>query len=87
MTGWVREHEDLHESGGRLAGRAMPPMSEQVVCSAKGCRAAAVYAVVWNNPKIHTPEREKVWMACEEHRWSLADFLEVRGFLRRVDRL
>lgn len=62
-------------------------MSEPLVCSAKGCRATAVYAVVWNNPKIHTPEREKIWMACEEHRQSLADFLEVRGFLRRVDRL
>ncbi|MET8337433.1 hypothetical protein ABZV14_02905 [Streptosporangium canum] len=68
-------------------------MSEQVeqvepaVCSAKGCRAAASYAVIWNNPRIHPPEREKVWTACEEHRQSLADFLDVRGFLRRVERL
>ncbi|SNR93056.1 hypothetical protein [Streptosporangium subroseum] len=62
-------------------------MSEPVVCSAKGCQATAVYAVVWNNPKIHTPEREKIWTACEEHRRSLSDFLDVRGFLRRVDRL
>jgi hypothetical protein len=62
-------------------------MSEPVVCSAKGCQATASYAVVWNNPKIHTPEREKIWTACEEHRQSLSDFLDVRGFLRRVDRL
>jgi hypothetical protein len=62
-------------------------MSEPVVCSAKGCRATAVYAVVWNNPKIHTSEREKVWTACEEHRRSLSEFLDARGFLRRVDRL
>ncbi|MFI6883480.1 hypothetical protein [Streptosporangium canum] len=65
-------------------------MSEQVepaICSAKGCRAAASYAVIWNNPRIHAPEREKVWAACEEHRQSLADFLDVRGFLRRVERL
>ncbi|MEV6867221.1 hypothetical protein AB0M44_40295 [Streptosporangium subroseum] len=62
-------------------------MSEPVICSAKGCQATAVYAVVWNNPKIHTPEREKIWTACEEHRRSLSDFLDVRGFLRRVDRL
>jgi hypothetical protein len=34
----------------------------------KGCRAAASYAVVWNNPKIHPPGREKTWVACEEHR-------------------
>lgn len=60
---------------------------EPAICSAKGCRAAASYAVIWNNPRIHTPEREKVWVACEEHRQSLADFLDVRGFLRRVERL
>jgi hypothetical protein len=65
----------------------MPPMSEPVICSAKGCLATAAYAVVWNNPKIHPPEREKIWMACEEHRQWLADYLDVRGFLRRVDRL
>ncbi|MER5318208.1 hypothetical protein [Streptosporangium roseum] len=60
---------------------------EQVVCSAKGCRAAALYALIWNNPRIHQPEREKTWVACEEHRQSLADFLDARGFLRRVERL
>lgn len=62
-------------------------MSEPLICSAKGCRAAAVYAVRWNNPKIHTPEREKTWLACEQHRQWLADFLAARGFLRRVEPL
>ncbi|MCG5216020.1 hypothetical protein [Streptosporangium sp. KLBMP 9127] len=62
-------------------------MSEPVICSAKGCRATAAYAVVWNNPKIHSPEREKVWTACEDHRQSLADYLDARGFLRRVEPL
>ncbi|WP_433375878.1 hypothetical protein [Streptosporangium sp. CA-115845] len=62
-------------------------MSEPTICSAKGCQEAAVYAVIWNNPKIHPPGREKIWTACAEHRRSLADFLDVRGFLRRVDRL
>ncbi len=61
--------------------------SEPPVCSAKSCQAAASYAVVWNNPKVHTPDREKVWTACEEHRESLAGFLNVRGFLIRVDDL
>lgn len=60
-------------------------MSDPVVCSARGCRAPASYALVWNNPKVHAPEREKTWVACEEHRQSLADFLDLRGFLRRVD--
>jgi hypothetical protein len=52
-----------------------------LVCSAKGCRSAAVWAHLWNNPTLHTPERRKVWLACEEHRASLGDHLSVRGFL------
>jgi hypothetical protein len=62
-------------------------MSDPVVCSARGCRAPASYALVWNNPKVQMPEREKTWVACEEHRQSLADFLDLRGFLRRVEAL
>ena len=54
---------------------------EALVCSAKGCRSAAVWAHLWNNPKLHAPERRKVWLACEEHRVSLGDYLSVRGFL------
>ncbi|AKU16831.1 hypothetical protein [Luteipulveratus mongoliensis] len=55
-----------------------------LVCSAKGCRATAAYGIRWNNPKLHTPERRKVWLACEEHRDSLSEFLSIRGFLRDV---
>lgn len=55
------------------------------LCSAKGCRAPAAWRVVWNNPKLHTPDRRKVWLACEEHRQHLADFLDVRGFLIGVE--
>jgi hypothetical protein len=54
------------------------------VCSAKGCRGTALHAVVWNNPKLHTAERRKVWLACDEHRQSLADFVAMRGFLIEV---
>ncbi len=60
---------------------------EPVVCSAKGCRDDALWLLVWNNPTLHTPEREKTWVACDGHRTHLAGFLEVRGFLRRVDPL
>jgi hypothetical protein len=59
----------------------------EVICSAKGCRRGATYALVWNNPKLHTADREKTWVACEEHRTSLSQFLELRGFLKRVDPL
>jgi hypothetical protein len=51
-------------------------------CSAKGCRADAAYGLMWNNPKLHAPDRLKTWLACEEHRVSLSYFLSVRGFLK-----
>jgi hypothetical protein len=61
-----------------------PVYDENPVCSAKGCRATAVWVLAWNNPKLHTPERRKTWIACEEHRESLGQFLGVRGFLKDV---
>ena len=60
---------------------------DAVICSAKGCRAPAGYALVWNNPKVHTPDGGKVWPASEEHREELAHHLAVRSFLRRVEPL
>jgi hypothetical protein len=59
-------------------------VSEPLLCSAKGCQQPAVWAVVWNNPKLHTPDRRKSWLACDEHRQQLADFLTARQFLLDV---
>ena len=56
-----------------------------LVCSAKGCQQAAHWALRWNNPKLHTPDRRKTWLACEEHKESLSSFLQLRGFLREVE--
>jgi hypothetical protein len=53
-------------------------------CSARGCTATAIWALRWNNPKLHPPERRKTWLACADHRESLAGFLSARGFLREV---
>jgi len=66
------------------APTAGAPHDEEPQCSAKGCRAAAVWALRWNNPKIHTPERRKIWLACDAHREHLSAFLDRRGFLRDV---
>ena len=63
------------------------PQATEVICSAKDCRADADFVLVWNNPKIHTVDREKTWVACADHRDSLAGFLDLRGFLQRVDPL
>ena len=60
---------------------------EPDVCSAKGCPAPAVWVLAWNNPKLHTPDRRKTWLACEEHRGHLSDFLGTRGFLKDVVKL
>lgn len=61
-----------------------PAADERPRCSAKGCRADAAWALLWNNPRLHTPGRRKVWTGCDEHRDQLADFLTARGFLRDV---
>ncbi len=53
-------------------------------CSARGCTAPATWQLLWNNPKLHTPDRRKVWLACDDHRQSLADFLTARRFLKDV---
>ncbi len=55
---------------------------EPALCSAKGCTAPASWVLAWNNPKIHTPDRRKEWLACDTHRDSLGAFLSARGFLR-----
>lgn len=67
------------------SGRADPA---QVICSAQKCHTAARWAVVWNNPKIHAPDREKIWSACDDHRDTLADYLtRHRMNLIRIDPL
>jgi hypothetical protein len=65
----------------------LPTGPEGLVCSSKGCRAGATTDLQWNNPKIHTPDRRKHWLACDEHRDQLRSFLSVRGFLRDVQPL
>lgn len=58
--------------------------SDELRCSAKGCSKAATVGLLWNNPKIHPPERRKTWLACELHERFLSDFLAARQFLRET---
>ncbi len=58
---------------------------EAAICSARGCTAPAAWELRWNNPKLHTPDRRKVWLACPDHLQSLSDFLAARNFLREVE--
>jgi len=61
------------------------PREPVLKCSRAGCRAAATHRIVWRNPRIHGPEREKVWLACGEHLRFLYDYLRARDFPARID--
>lgn len=61
--------------------------SDELICSSKGCTQPARHKVLWNNPKLHTPERRKAWLACDEHEERLRTFLSARGFWRSTEPL
>ncbi len=74
-------------SGDQAQAQAQAQAQESLdpaICSARGCVSAATHELRWNNPKLHTPERRKTWLACDEHRQSLSDFLSARQFLRDI---
>ncbi|MBU4335172.1 MAG: hypothetical protein KJ548_01240 [Actinobacteria bacterium] len=62
----------------------MPDTVGDLICSARRCGEVATHGLLWNNPKLHTPERRKVWLACPEHVEQLSEYLQVRSFLRDV---
>lgn len=49
-------------------------------CSRAGCRHDATTRIVWRNPRIHSVDREKIWLACDEHVTFLYDYLAARDF-------
>lgn len=49
-------------------------------CSRAGCRTKASLSILWRNPRIHSEDRVKVWLACDEHGDYLRDYLSSRGF-------
>ncbi|PDQ35554.1 MAG: hypothetical protein B5766_05720 [Candidatus Lumbricidophila eiseniae] len=53
-------------------------------CSRAGCTVSAQWRIEWRNPKIHTGERIKTWLACAEHVDYLSAFLHARSFPVRV---
>ena len=56
------------------------------ICSRAACRESATWRIDWQNPRIHTGDRWKTWLACDEHVDYLRGFLEARSFPVRVDR-
>jgi hypothetical protein len=53
---------------------------EKLACSRAACVQTANWRIEWRNPKIHSADRVKVWLACAEHRDYLENFLASRDF-------
>ncbi|MEO6529947.1 MAG: acetone carboxylase [Specibacter sp.] len=54
------------------------------LCSRKGCRELATMQLLWNNPKIHTADRRKIWLACQDHVARLEDYLQSRSLWKET---
>ena len=65
-------------SGMHLMGWGGAPSKPK--CSRAGCTADAKWHVNWRNPRIHDADRVKIWLACDEHRDYLYDYLAGRSF-------
>lgn len=62
---------------------------KDLICSARSCENPALWAIIWSNPNIHYG-RHKTWLACEEHREHLKNYLAYRNFpveIKRVEEL
>lgn len=49
-------------------------------CSRASCNNNATWKILWRNPKIHDQSRLKTWLACEDHKDYLAEYLKARSF-------
>jgi hypothetical protein len=66
------------------AGTGGTDTEAAAICSRKACRSHASWQLLWNNPKIHSPERRKIWLACGDHRDWLEDYLQTRGLWKET---
>ncbi|MDP9934111.1 hypothetical protein J2T11_000435 [Paenarthrobacter nicotinovorans] len=70
--------------GAGLADQESARATGTAMCSRKGCRQDAQWQLLWNNPRIHTPERRKVWLSCGDHREWLEEYLQTRGLWKET---
>ncbi|MFC3299139.1 Uncharacterised protein [Arthrobacter agilis] len=62
----------------------IPDQGAAPICSRKGCRAGAAWRLLWNNPRIHTPDRRKVWASCPDHVEWFEEYLRDRGLWKET---
>ena len=65
----------------------MDPAPTGEPCSRANCSAEAAWNVNWRNPRIHSADRVKVWLACDDHVAFLSEYLSTRGFPVVVSKL
>ena len=49
-------------------------------CSRADCRNIGQWRLDWRNPRIHSTDRVKTWLACDDHVDYLREFLTARDF-------
>ena len=64
-------------AGGKRMALARGP--EDGICAARECSRPATLQITWTNPKIPWSD-SKTWLACENHREELSDYMRYRGF-------
>jgi len=60
---------------------------ESSTCSRADCRETGRWRLDWRNPRIHSTDRVKTWLACDEHVDYLREFLAARDFPLTVSAL
>jgi hypothetical protein len=60
---------------------------ESTTCSRAGCSEGASWRLDWRNPRIHSEDRVKTWLACDDHVDYLREFLATRDFPLSVSAL
>ncbi|MCY7404319.1 MAG: hypothetical protein LH475_06805 [Cryobacterium sp.] len=53
---------------------------ESSTCSRADCRNPGSWRLDWRNPRIHSTDRVKTWLACDAHVEYLREFLAARDF-------
>jgi hypothetical protein len=60
-------------------------MSPDLKCSRAGCQEQASWFIYWRNPKVHSEDRKKTWLACESHKEFFKEYLSMREFLLEAE--